>query len=1127
MRYIFHGSRGLISSVKSVKSSQTQGRGNKFNLLIIDVWVCFFSDIVKLIIRVTDVNDNKPRFSTSSYQASIPANLKHGSKVVQLSATDLDSGANRLLYYTIKEGNKDGIFEIKNDNGLITLGNRPLASALQDTFTLIVEAADEKDRNKKDEATVLINVFPPDGPPRYPDPSLSFDIQEGILAGQKIASAAAATTEYVIYTILSGNEDGVIQIDPFSGDLVTAQELDYEIADRYELHVMAQDIKGRKAEVKITINVIDINDNSPFFIDEVKGKVDQRATAGARAGDEVAQIVAYDLDNESSMKYKLSPDAEAYIDIDDQGIIRAKRTLDGTIPGKRSTEPLRTLNFNLEARDGANPPNSVTTPVRLAFTNDQAGQNTVALRVREDTPVGKVFAVTPRYIPGGKFSILYPEETPFSVDEEGRIQLKTSLDFETQAVYTLTVREEAFTSSGPIFNDINFEISVVDVNDNDPRFELRQRHGTVNGNAQAGASALKLYVSDADTDANGLAGYQLVTSNAPFGIDPLEDTLKVGGPLMKSQYDLEIRSFDYGVPRRQNSPLKLRLDVGQLPPRFIDFHDDGYKFEVPEDARGGTVIGKIQALSVSGSRVGYKISDGNSGNRFRINSDGEIMLNFLLDYETQAKEYELQVEAIEMIPSGLISSIDVKILVLNANDHHPMFEQGSYTATVPEDAAFGSSILTVAATDCDCSQDCSCSSGQLSYSVKDTEYFTVDPDTGVISPARSLDYERIITHIFQVRASDHLRNKTNVALAYVKINVTNVNDNQPRFANPEYSFSVDEDAQVGIGLAVIEIHDDDHDEITYSIVQGSSPFTIDARTGVISLSRKLPSSPWEYTFTIRGTDSNGAFSDAKVFMTIRDKNNNRPVFEKCEDSTVTENLSPGQVVTQIVATDVDRGLGGEVEYSLAYGDEFFEIDNTTGVLKATVTFDREEKAEYKVVIKVEDGGHGRSSSERLLRYCKLEVIIGDVNDNYPYFPVWTYEGSVWNNAEIGTSVMRVHAFDSDAGVNANVEYHLEPDDKFEISERGVISTKVSLASFTGKMTLTVLPSNTEPMTAGADNSADRSTNIEIFVSDLPPPEFTKAIYTASVQENQVAGKWTKQKSHHSHFPCNPSIISVE
>ena len=1025
-----------------------------------------------------------------------------------MSATDLDSGVNRLLYYTITKGNKDGIFVIKSNNGLITLGNKSLASAGQDNFALTVEAADEKDRSKRDEATLLINVFPPDGPPRYPDPSLSFDIQEGIPAGRKMVSVAAATTEYVIYTILSGNEDGVIQIDPFSGDLVTAQELDYEKATRYELRVMARDIKGRKAEVKVTINVQDINDNSPFFIDSVEGKIDRRVEAGVHAGDEVTQIEAYDLDNESSMTYKLSSEAEAYFSINDQGILRAKRTLDSSIPGKRSIEPLSTMNFNVEATDGASPPNSITTPVRLAFAKHQAGQNALSVRVREDMPIGKVFALTPRYIPGGKLSILYPEKTPFVVDQEGGIQLATSLDFETQAVYTLTVREEGFTSTGPIVNDINFEISVVDVNDNDPRFEIRQRHGTVNGNSRAGAAALQLQVSDADTGANGLAGYQLVTGDAPFGIDPLDDILEVDGPLTKSQYDLEIVPFDYGIPRRQNSPIKVRLDVGQLPPRFIDFHDDGYRFEVPEDAKGGAVIGKIQAISLSGSRVGYKIVDGNSDNRFRIRGDGEIKVNFLLDYETQATEYEMQVEAIEMIPLGLASEISVKVVVLNANDHYPEFEQGSYTETVPEDIALGSSILTVAATDCDCSQNCKCSAGQLIYSVKDTEYFAVDPDTGVLSPARSLDYESQTTHVFQVHASDSLRNKTNVALAYVKIEVTNVNDNQPRFAHFEYRFTVDEDAQVGIGLAAVEAQDADHDKITYSIVSGSGPFQINSNTGVISLKQSLPSSPWEYTFTIRGADPSGAFSDAKVIMYIRDKNNNRPEFETCEDSTVTENLPAGQLVTTIVATDKDRGINGEVEYSLAYGDQYFEIDNSTGVLRSTVSFDREEQADYKVVIRVEDGGHGRSSSERLLRYCKLIVTIGDVNDNYPNFPTWSYKGSVWNNAQIGTSVMRIHAFDLDSGVNANVEYHLEPDDKFEISERGVISTKVSLKSFIGTVKFSVLPSNTEPMTVGEDNPEARKTEIEIYVSELQPPEFTESIYTASVQENEVPGKIT-------------------
>ena len=65
----------------------------------------FFSDITKLIVTVTDVNDNKPRFSTTSYQASIRANAKPAEQVVHLVASDLDSDLNGLIYYNITEGN--------------------------------------------------------------------------------------------------------------------------------------------------------------------------------------------------------------------------------------------------------------------------------------------------------------------------------------------------------------------------------------------------------------------------------------------------------------------------------------------------------------------------------------------------------------------------------------------------------------------------------------------------------------------------------------------------------------------------------------------------------------------------------------------------------------------------------------------------------------------------------------------------------------------------------------------------------------------------------------------------------------------------------------------------------------
>lgn len=67
--------------------------------------------------------------------------------------------------------------------------------------------------------------------------------------------------------------------------------------------------------------------------------------------------------------------------------------------------------------------------------------------------------------------------------------------------------------------------------------------------------------------------------------------------------------------------------------RFIDFYDDGYRFEVLEDIKVGIVIGKIEVVSVLGSRVGYFILKGDLDNKFKIIRNGEVRLNFFLDYE--------------------------------------------------------------------------------------------------------------------------------------------------------------------------------------------------------------------------------------------------------------------------------------------------------------------------------------------------------------------------------------------------------------------------------------------------------------------------------------------------------------
>ena len=142
----------------------------------------------------------------------------------------------------------------------------------------------------------------------------------------------------------------------------------------------------------------------------------------------------------------------------------------------------------------------------------------------------------------------------------------------------------------------------------------------------------------------------------------------------------------------------------------------------------------------------------------------------------------------------------------------------------------------------------------------------------------------------------------------------------------------------------------------------------------------------------------------------------------------------------------------------------------------------------------------------ILRYCKIIVTIEDVNDNYPFFKTHQYEGSVWQDASIGTSIMTVHAFDLDSEINSKVAYRFtEVNDKFDISEKGVISTKVSLKSFVGELNYHVEASNTEPMTVGETNYGRRETKIRIFVTDLQPPKFTQSVFRGSINENSKPG----------------------
>lgn len=73
------------------------------------------------------------------------------------------------------------------------------------------------------------------------------------------------------FTIISGNDDGLFSIDPITGAIHLLRQIDREdlppsaVGERFVLVVQASVSKRETAQIRVLIDVIDVNDNEPRF----------------------------------------------------------------------------------------------------------------------------------------------------------------------------------------------------------------------------------------------------------------------------------------------------------------------------------------------------------------------------------------------------------------------------------------------------------------------------------------------------------------------------------------------------------------------------------------------------------------------------------------------------------------------------------------------------------------------------------------------------------------------------------------------------------------------------------------------------------------------------------------------
>lgn len=129
-------------------------------------------------IDITDANDNRPVFSEKNYAAKVEENSIVGTFALQVFATDLDTGSNGDIRYSIDRGNSEGRFKINQDTGVISVAGL-IDREETSVYQLVIRAFDQGSSPLMAETVARITVTDVnDNPPSLTRNNLTVSLQE-------------------------------------------------------------------------------------------------------------------------------------------------------------------------------------------------------------------------------------------------------------------------------------------------------------------------------------------------------------------------------------------------------------------------------------------------------------------------------------------------------------------------------------------------------------------------------------------------------------------------------------------------------------------------------------------------------------------------------------------------------------------------------------------------------------------------------------------------------------------------------------------------------------------------------------------------------------------------------------
>ncbi|XP_072558042.1 protocadherin gamma-A11-like isoform X11 [Paramormyrops kingsleyae] len=339
------------------------------------------SGVMKINVKVLDVNDNAPVFTKKHYRATVLENSPKGTLVTTVSASDSDKGVNCEMTYSFRRVSEteSGVFEIDEKSGDIFVKGS-IDFEQDKRYELNVEARDHG--GFTDSCTVIIDITDVnDNIPIITLTSLTNPVSEDALTGSTIA--------VINVKDLDSGENGQVNCfisedSPFAikwsirnfFTVQTMKLLNRETNSEYNVTITATDEGSPPLSSNKTlhIRVSDVNDNEPVF---EKRSYDVRLIENNTPGVSIFTVKANDADccQNARVSYLLEDSevngvpASSLVSVNaESGVIHAVHSLD--------YEKLREFQIKVRAQDAGSPPLSGNATVRIIIQdqNDNAPQ---------------------------------------------------------------------------------------------------------------------------------------------------------------------------------------------------------------------------------------------------------------------------------------------------------------------------------------------------------------------------------------------------------------------------------------------------------------------------------------------------------------------------------------------------------------------------------------------------------------------------------------------------------------------------------------------------------------------------------------------------------------------------------